>query len=170
MTEANKNTLKSFALFLGAFLAIMGIQLLFKDYIGSMSWCFGMIIGTIFVLTEAFNEAKRHWYQMASSVNDGDSGHVAFRINDVILAIAFHQFVGWQSIVCYGLMYLFIHDGMYYWKRNQLDSTVYKKGFWDFTATPEAWTDRLYLGHPVVRTFLFVIGFAALIVFNYFNR
>ena len=54
------------------------------------------------------------------------------------------------------LVFSFFHNGYYYVRRNQLDDSIYQKGWWDQSTTTTA---KVSFG-PVVRTGLAVIGVA----------
>lgn len=50
------------------------------------------------------------------------------------------------SLFCISSMLIFpyMHDGFYYWKRNQLDPGTYPDTFHDMSNTSLAWTDRFF--------------------------
>ena len=50
----------------------------------------------------------------------------------------------------------FWHDGLYYWKRNELNPDIYKKGFWDNTTTPRGWITKICT--PLLRTLYFILS------------
>lgn len=54
------------------------------------------------------------------------------------------------------LVFSFFHNGYYYVRRNQLDDSIYQKGWWDQSTTTTA---KVSFG-PVVRTVLAAIGVA----------
>jgi len=54
------------------------------------------------------------------------------------------------------LVFSFFHNGYYYVRRNQLDDSIYQKGWWDQSTTTTA---KVSFG-PVVRTVLAAIGMA----------
>jgi len=168
MTEANKNTLKQVGILASIFLTIVGISLLFQNYVLNMAWFFGCIMFSIFAMVEGYNEAlSDHFKQLA---NQDHNGHVMFRVNTAVVFILLHQFVDFKSLLCYAGMYMFLHDGMYYATRHNFNPAVYVKGWFDFTDTPVAFTDKLKLATPIMRTVLYVASVVAMIIINYVNR
>jgi len=61
------------------------------------------------------------------------------------------------AIACM-FVFPFIHDGMYYLRRNMLDPDIYPKGFFDQSTTSTAILTKFFT--PMVRTVCAVIGIA----------
>ncbi len=168
MTTANKNTLIHFGIMVAIFCTLMGVSVAFQNFVMNMAWFFGAIMFCIFALDEGYNEAKSDHFK--SLTNIIDNNHVMYRIGTSVVLILLHQFVDWKSLLCYVGMYMFLHDGIYYSTRHAFNNAVYTKGWFAFTDTPIAITDKLYIAHPVVRTVLFFSSALALIIINYVNR
>lgn len=168
MTEANRNTLRSVIVLTTALLSLLGLQLLFNNFIGSMAWAYVAIFLIVFFMVEGFNEAVTDDFKQRS--NGVYNGHAMFRINTTIVLLLAYNLTNWQDVICYISMYMFLHDGMYYWKRSDLAAGVYPKGFFDFTKAPIAWTDKIGVAKPYARLTLFIAGIVGLIIFNYVNK
>ena len=56
------------------------------------------------------------------------------------------------------LSFVFFHDGGYYQRRHQLDSTIYLKAFWDNSTTSTSWFDKLKLTSSIMRLIYFIIS------------
>jgi len=168
MTTANKNTWKYVIIELIIFLSLLGVSLLFQQHVLDMNWYVGGVLFGIFAMVEGFNESYTDFYKAKS--NSDHNGHIMFRVNTGIVILLLSKFVDWYSIGCYVLMYSFLHDGIYYWNRNNLTPGVYTTGFMDFTKTPIAISDKIGLTKPYIRAILFAVGAVALIIINYVNR
>ena len=66
------------------------------------------------------------------------------------------------------LVFPFIHDGFYYWKINQINSSLYSKTFMDMSNSSLAWTDRYFT--PSVRVAMAVNSLAVLVILLALNN
>lgn len=91
--------------------------------------------------------------------------HVLFTIQRAITIIMgsillFFTGLHWclciTSMVGYALTFTFIHNGIMYLTRNELDPTVYHKRFWEQSTSSVAKTTKFMT--PVSRTIQFVVG------------
>ena len=62
------------------------------------------------------------------------------------------------------LAFVFIHDGVDYSRRHQLDSSVYPKGFWDNSTTSTSTLDKLKLTTFPKRLIYFIISIIEIIL------
>ena len=165
MKEATKNTLWVVGGFAAIMLVLLSIQLIFQDYIGSMPWAYCSVFFIVFALLEGFNEATTDYFKIKA--NEFYNGHTIFRINTFIVLLLIYSQTSYQTVGFLICTYMFLHDGMYYWRRNDLDNKVYPKKWFDQTVSPIAFTDKIGIGKLYCRITLFVIGIIGLIIFNY---
>lgn len=168
MTEANKNTWKEVLPMFGLFIGLYLVQYKFGEGLANMNWSAGLFLFIMFASLQAFIEATLDYLKMLAKKDY--NGHVAYRILTGLFILSMSPWVNWQSIMCYIVMFSFIHDGVYYMRRNNLDSAIYLKGFWDFTDTPIAIFDKLGITKVIPRSIMFVAGLTVLIIFNYANK
>jgi hypothetical protein len=72
----------------------------------------------------------------------------------------------WLNGLTLPLLFVMIHDGVYYETRKALDKVNYKIGFFGQSTTSTAWADRMGLTKPYLRIAYFLIGITALIIIN----
>ena len=168
MKEATKNTLFAVGGFAAIMIVLLAVQVLFQDYVGSMLWAYCTVFFMIFAMIEGFVEATTDHFKIKA--NEVYNGHLMYRIKTTLMLLSIYTQTNWQTVGCLILTYMFLHDGMYHWKRNDLDNKVYPKKWFDFTKTPIAFSDKLGIGKPIIRTTLFVIGVIGLIIFNYVTK
>lgn len=168
MKEATKNTLWVVGGFAAIMLVLLSVQLIFQDYIGSMPWAYCSVFFIVFSLLEGFNEATTDYFKIKA--NEVYNGHAIFRLNTFLVLLLIYSQTSYQTVGCLICMYMFLHDGMYYLRRNYLDNKVYPKKWLDQTASPIAFTDKIGISKPYFRISLFVIGIIGLIIFNYITK
>ena len=62
------------------------------------------------------------------------------------------------------LSFPFFHDGADYTRRHELDNKMYPKKWFDQSTTSTAWTDKLKICGPILRTGYLIISIAILIL------
>ncbi len=117
-------------------------------------------------------EAMYFYYRINSRNNALLNEHPIFTVERFLMWIPFEIGMatgGWLTYLnglCLIPMFIMIHDGIYYWKRNKLDKS-YPLGFWDMTTSSTSWMDRNNLTTPGLRLVYFIIGCFGLIIINY---
>lgn len=112
------------------------------------------ILSAIFSAAEGIREAI-FWKYSANllATKDNKQLHKFFLIVRACYGIAITFLIYLHSaspittvLFCISSMLAFpyIHDGFYYWKRNQLDPGTYPKTFHDMSNTSLAWTDKFF--------------------------
>lgn len=114
-----------------------------------------------YFIFEGIREA--YYYHEASKTDDKikDNLHFTFFLQRfiifvIIFILGYNPFLILASI----LMFSFIHDGFYYYKRNILNPAIYPKKFMDHSTTSTA---ILEFGFPF-RLFMFVNGLALFVI------
>lgn len=68
------------------------------------------------------------------------------------------------------LSFVFVHDGTYYKRMNQLDNKEYPKGFCDFSTTSTSWFDRMKLTTFPLRLTYFTVSLIEIIILLILNK
>ena len=129
-------------------------------YIPFILWC-------IYACIEGYREGD-YWYSRnlipiynkSKLIHDP---HTLWFIQRFVIGLALTILVFCGKYYIYSPLYLFglgcsfplLHDGFYYIRRNNIDKTVYKERFFDYSITSTA---RMTFNFEV-RLFLFVVGF-----------
>jgi hypothetical protein len=120
------------------------------------------LIGIAFTLLTSMFEARYFYYKNANEYLDPYNEHTLFTFIRITFLIPILISVGWIPVLCYAAAFPFLHDGMYYYRRNKLNPLQYPKGWFDQSTTSKAFLTKYMT--PVVRTILFVLSIAGLIV------
>ena len=120
----------------------------------------------LYGILEGFREAC--FYDVNSIVQTPNQSitwnlHPFFTMQRAIVLLLIYKVNG-DFILLGGLplIFSFVHDGMYYRIRNQLNNKVYSKGWWDNSTTSTAFIELNIYERSVV----FVIGITSLILFR----
>lgn len=128
-----------------------------------------LILFIIYSYLEGVREADYFHFRWKHENEVVADEHLKFTLQRTVVAIlgAISSTIlwGWFGLLfipCAALVFTFIHDGSYYKRRNTLDSTVYKKKWYDQTSSSSA---KISLT-PVIRTVLFILGVSSSIVID----
>ena len=112
---------------------------------------------------EGRREADYFHFRWKDPMTRVEDEHRRFTIQRSIVAILaivactlFTGFWGLLGFIPLPMVFSFFHNGYYYVRRNQLDDSIYQKGWWDQSTTTTA---KVSFG-PVTRTVLAAIGMA----------
>jgi len=112
---------------------------------------------------EGRREADYFHFRWKDPMTRVEDEHLMFTIQRSIVAILatvactlFTGLWGLLGFIPLPLVFSFFHNGYYYVRRNQLDDSIYQKGWWDQSTTTTA---KVSFG-PVTRTVLAAIGMA----------
>lgn len=133
------------------------------------------VIWCVYCSLEGVREAVHYYYAIVSARTYNINEHTLFAIQRMFAYMPF-EFLTFDKAnywtllngVCLGLMFIFWHDGFFYWKRNKLDGK-YPKKFWDMSTSSHSWMDKIGLTKPVYRIIYFIVGLTGLIMINYVN-
>ncbi len=134
---------------------------------------FFTILFCLYASLEGYREARHFYYRAGSSRQDPHSEHATFVIQRTMAWIPFEYilFDPTNNLTALNgafiaFMFILWHDGIYYWKYNELAGN-YPLGFWAQSTTSSSWMDKHDLCNPVMRITYFMIGLIGLIVINY---
>lgn len=82
----------------------------------------------------------------------GLSAFIAVGLSNVLFTLI--------CLVSLGLMFTFLHDGMYYAQRNNLNKETYPKRWFDYSTTSTAKLDKFL--NPTNRIIMFIVGIGGL--------
>jgi len=121
------------------------------------------ILFCVWAALEGRREADYFHFRWKDPMTRVEDEHLMFTIQRSIVAILatvactlFTGLWGLLGFIPLPLVFSFFHNGYYYVRRNQLDDSIYQKGWWDQSTTTTA---KVSFG-PVARTALAAIGVA----------
>lgn len=132
------------------------------------------IIWMLYSLTEGYREAY-YWHYRSFVVDKLKFNiHIIFTIQRGIVLSLITLLV---MMVCdlnivktifyisaCGLVFSFLHNGMYYTIRHKLNNLIYVKKWFDQSTTSTASSDKINFFNPISRTLMFVVGIAKVII------
>lgn len=125
-------------------------------YIYSNSWLLCLIVAFIFPLLQAWREAL---YFSLKSVNksklDDINEHPYFACERLLVYILMISLIKSPTVIYLMLLFPFLHDGYYFYKRWELDG-IYKKTWFAKSTTTTAILDKIFT--PAIRTIVFIIS------------
>jgi len=133
-------------------------------WIMAISWC-------LLALSIGAAEAAMFYYKSGGNTKKIDE-HFYFSFERFFMWIPFelalydHSWLSLLNGVFLALTFVFMHDGFYYFSRNQMDGS-YPMGWWSQSITSTSWMDRKGLTKPVFRTAYAIVGITGLIIINY---
>lgn len=136
-----------------------------KELVLTCAWIFfSVMLGAV--------EAVLYHFKIKANITAGNE-HATFTAERIPAWFAFElamytpgYYYSLLNGVCLVLIFVFIHDGAYYARMNQL-AGCYPKGFFDMSTTSNSWLDQLGLTRPFLRVTYFIIGITGLIIINY---
>ncbi len=135
---------------------------------------YSVILWIIYSSLEGFREARHFYYRVSSTRQDTYNEHAGFAIQRIAAWIPF-EYIMYDPTnkltllngMFLGLIFIFIHDGVYYSTYNKLAGN-YPLGFWSHTSeTSNSWLDRNGLTDVIMRITYFAVGALGLICVNY---
>jgi len=114
-----------------------------------------MIFWILYALFEGWREGN-YWHiknDRLSLYNFKE--HTLWTMQRALVLIAICQMDWLQYLLC-ALVFPFIHDGMYYHRRWQLNYRIYSKKWFAQSTTSTAFSTKFFT--PVVRTGCFIVG------------
>lgn len=110
-----------------------------------------LLLWVAYSILEGQREA---WY--FQTTNKIKNIHTWFTLQRIIVVAALLWILqsGW-FVGPIGMLFVFFHDGMYYYTRNKLDPTIYDNGWFDQSTTSTAWTDK-YMTNTIRCIFFFL--------------
>jgi ABC-type antimicrobial peptide transport system permease subunit len=119
-------------------------------------------ITTLFLLYFVFEGIRESWHYHESSKTSGIKSdlHPLFTVQRFCLfCVAGVLGFNLLLLISYVFVFSFIHDGAYYWHRNQLNPAIYPKKFFDSSTTSTAFFEFSFTW----RLILFIIGISIFI-------
>lgn len=123
------------------------------------SWIF-IVLYLIYAMIEAWEEAGYYHYRVKSGGTFYDKyEHTWFTLKRSIMAFFMvlaigDKIIGFETLISLIMMFSFVHNGFYFYSRNQLNPEIYKKGWKDDSLTSTA---KIELNYQV-RLVLFWLG------------
>ena len=91
--------------------------------------------------------------------------HIIFVLERGIMMGVLVYVTNWWFLIPMILSFSFIHNGIYYTTRNQLNEDLYDKKWWDQSETSSSFFTDIMT--PTVRTILFLASICFLVAINY---
>jgi hypothetical protein len=129
-----------------------------------------LLIWIVYSGLEGIREAIFYYYASSSRRKKIIEMHPMFAAQRGLIFATFSALLwvagyGWLVAVIsffgYAGIFSFIHDGAFFTTYNKLDSTIYKKQWFDYSTTSTSVMDKFLT--PVNRTILAVVGLALII-------
>lgn len=124
------------------------------NYIFSKGWLLCLIISLLYPLFQAWREALYFSLKAANPKFDDVNEHPFFAIERGLVYILMGFILQSWSAVYLALLFPFLHDGFYYYLRNNTDG-VYPKRWLDQPKKSTALLDKIFK-YPLVRTVVFI--------------
>ncbi len=111
------------------------------------------LVWIMFSLLEGFTEAWHWHYKIQAQDEKKTDAHMYFTLRRLciwILLFGIDFRLGMFALFSFP----FLHDGAYYYHRNELTPGVYRRGFFDQSSTSTAYLTKFFT--PYVRTLCFI--------------
>lgn len=124
------------------------------------------ILWCLYSIMEGYREAQYYdslWKGYSKIYIEPVNLHTAYTLQRILVLgiICFTDFNWW--LISLPLVFSFLHDGSYYFTRNKLNRSIYKKGWFAQSTTSTAWSTKFLT--PVIRTIMFITGVGILIIY-----
>ncbi len=135
---------------------------------------YSVILWIIYSSFEGAREARHFYYRVSSTRQDPYNEHSGFAIQRIVAWIPFeyimydpNNHLTLLNGIFLGLIFIFIHDGAYFYRYNKLAGN-YPLGFWSSpNATSTSWMDNLGITDVIMRIVYCAIGAMGLIFINF---
>ena len=129
-------------------------ELLF-NYIFNNGWLLCLVIAIIYPFFQAWREALYFSLKATNTKFDDTNEHPYFAIERGLVFILIGCLLQSWSVFYLAFLFPFLHDGYYYYVRNQVDG-IYPKTWMEHPTEIKALTD--YIFYPWVRVGMFIIS------------
>lgn len=124
------------------------------NYIFSKGWLLCLIISILYPLFQAWREALYFSLKATNPKFDDINEHPFFSVERSFVYILMGFILQSWSTLYLVLLFPFLHDGFYYFLRNNIDG-VYPKRWLDQPKKSTAFWDKIFK-YPLVRTVVFI--------------
>lgn len=127
-----------------------------------------------YAVYEGYREAFYYHIKNKSGLLQNINEHAVFTLQRIsvgsFIFIAYYlcfpdYWLAAYKCLTLAMMFPFLHDGTFYFHRNRLDNSIYKKKFWDMSYTSTAITT--FLWSPPMRSCFFTVGLFRNLYINY---
>lgn len=124
-----------------------------------------MIWWILYALFEGYREGNFWSIKHVTKIERNYHEHTLWSFQRAVVLVAICR-MDWLMYPCLMLVFPFLHDGAYYFRRNMLDSSIYSKGFMDHSKTSTAILTKYF--PPVVRVLCALVGIVLnLVIINF---